>query len=432
MLPGFPMNVAIPFFILLGATFIMLVYHTLLYLQYREKVILKYCFYLLSISLYLLADLYSRIDRPANHLTVAVLLADAFNFITILSYASFLIETIPASKDRYKRLYTIWQFASTACLLYVLFCLIVCLIGTEGFEKAIFILNNIFRTIMIIIGVGASIIIFPLMKGKFLNCIKWGAISYLFFMGLVMIDVLLTSDRRLFGLNPMHYVYLGTFVEVVIFSVAMSYKVKDLYMKVAEVRNRLSRDLHDEIGATLSGVTLMSELVMKKLETGATNGIQNYVERITTESKQMSEKMNDIVWAANPDNDSLEKIIVKIQSYASGICSAKNIMLHFAKPPIRDEHAFSNTARNNLYLISKEAINNAVKYSGATNIWFIFELKGKQFTVSIRDDGNGFEPGSTVAGNGLKNMRARAEEMGAVIRVISGKDKGTAVELSFV
>jgi signal transduction histidine kinase len=432
MFQGFPLNLSIPFLILLGATCIMLAYHVFLYLQYREPVILKYCLYLLAITLYLVANFNTMSKGEPHLLNKRDILDFIFNFLSILSYAAFIIEAVPGSKHKYKKLYAIWRIGAMACVLYIGFCFFVYFAGVSKYESIIIILTSIMRTMLVLFGAGAMVIFFPLMNSRFLNCIKWGALIYLFFMGLVLIALFLTPDEKLFGLNAMHYVYIGTFSEVVIFSIAMSYKVKELILQVSEVRNRLSRDLHDEIGATLSGLTLMSELVKKKAGADLPDVMNGYIDRMTTESKQMSEKLNDIVWATNPGNDSMEKILKKIQSYASAVCTAKNILLHFNKPRLKKEAVFSMLARNNLYLISKEAINNAVKYSGAGNLWFDLQRKEKEFFLLIRDDGKGFESEISSSGNGLKNMKTRAKEMGAVFNLITGIDKGTAIRLSFI
>jgi signal transduction histidine kinase len=431
MFPNFPDSLAIPCFLLLGATFILFVYHLLLYLHYREKIILRYCIYLLAISLYLLADMNLRISGTTTGMTTKLLLSGSFNFMVILAYASFLIEAIPASKMYYPRLYKIWQFASMATIAYISFCLLLCIRGPMGFERIIDIMNNVFRIMFVIIGLVATLALFPLIRDKFQVWIKWGAVSYLFFMGLVMIVVLFRNNEDLLGLSSMHYVYLGTLADIIIFSAAMSYKIKDLMLKVTEERGRLSRDLHDEIGATLSGVTLMSELVKNKLQNGSGENLVGYIERISNESRLLTEKMNDIIWAANPGNDSLEKIILRIQYYAGGICSAKNIRFHHSKPAEINDRALTTTTKNNLYLISKEAINNAVKYSGAGNIWFSVGKNGNHYQVLIRDDGSGFEMNGNANGNGLKNMKIRAEEMGAAIQINSGAGQGTNVELRF-
>ncbi len=431
MYANFPNGLAIPCFLLLGATFIMFVYHLLLYFQYRERIILKYCFYLLAISLYLLADINARIAGEGAQMTSKVLLADSFNFIVILAYASFIIEAIPGSRERYRKLYRIWQLVSGIAGIYILCCFAICIPGPIGYEGILGILNNVFRVVFVIIGIGASIILFPLMNDRFLNWIKWGAVIYLFFMGMVMLTMLATPANILFGLSPMQYVYLGILADIIIFSVAMSFKVKEIFRKVADVRNRLSRDLHDEIGATLSGVTLMSELVRNKLETKTGETIIPFIDRISEATKLMSEKMNDIVWAINPENDSLGKIIFRIQTYAAGICSARNIQLHVERPANSGDESLNLTARNNLYLICKEAINNAVKYSGARNIWVLLQQMGKQYRILIKDDGTGFVPAREVNGNGLKNIKARAAEMKASLDIRSVTGKGTTIELSF-
>jgi signal transduction histidine kinase len=200
--------------------------------------------------------------------------------------------------------------------------------------------------------------------------------------------------------------------------------------KILAMRAKISQDLHDEVGATLSGVTLMSELANEKLKANKSEESKMLMERITGESKDMAEKMNDIVWAINPMNDSMEKVLNKIFNYGNNLCGSKNIKFHFSKQDIKDE-TLNMQMRSNIYLISKEAINNAVKYSGAANISFELSGRKKSYLLKIKDDGKGFDTTTDYSGNGLQNMKARATEIDGRLQIESDINKGTEVILLF-
>ncbi|MGZ8536948.1 MAG: histidine kinase [Flavisolibacter sp.] len=130
-----------------------------------------------------------------------------------------------------------------------------------------------------------------------------------------------------------------------------------------KIRVSISRDIHDEVGATLSGVALFSEIAREKIQQQQGNDAQIYLDHITANSKEMVEKISDIVWTIDPHNDSFERIIVKLQSFAVNLCAGKGIKLHFHiddqvclySPPMQ--------VRKNIYILMKESIYNAVKYS---------------------------------------------------------------------
>jgi two-component system, NarL family, sensor histidine kinase UhpB len=264
-----------------------------------------------------------------------------------------------------------------------------------------------------------------LIRGRFMNLVKWGGIIYLFFM-LLVLAAMAAPGKQLLGLDPMHYVYLGTFVDVIIFSYAMSLKIRESLNKAAEVRQNLSRDLHDEVGATLTGIRVFGQLARDRPETTAAN-----LEKINSYSEEMLNKMSDIVWALNPDNDSMDRMISKLHNYAVSVTSAKDIELEFRVDEHIRKKSMDMQVRKNLYLLSKEAVNNAVKYAGCKKIKFLLEAGARSGTLSIEDDGIGFDRDRENNGNGLRNMQNRAAEINGKLNIESGPGKGTVIQLLF-
>ena len=203
------------------------------------------------------------------------------------------------------------------------------------------------------------------------------------------------------------------------------------FRKIYEVRNKISQDLHDEIGSTLSGVVLFSELAQKKIGQQHTSEADTYLRRITQQSKEMAEKMSDIVWAINPQNDNLKKVITKLQAFTLNICTARNIRVQFEVDQAILSRHMSMQQRKNIYMISKEAINNAVKYSAAHNLFFALQHKGSHFLLTIKDDGSGFDMSNTTKGNGMINMLTRADEMKSELHIESTPGSGTLVSLKW-
>jgi len=147
--------------------------------------------------------------------------------------------------------------------------------------------------------------------------------------------------------------------------------------------------------------------------------------------------MNDIVWAINPRNDSMEKIVQRMESFAKPLLAACGI--HFN--PHYDEAIFSAfldmEKRKNFYLIFKEAINNIVKYSKATEVQVEIKVRNRRLELLVKDNGIGFDTGKmmqdqrqSLSGNGLRNMKMRAAEMKAEIKLTSQPGQGTVVQLT--
>jgi two-component sensor histidine kinase len=199
--------------------------------------------------------------------------------------------------------------------------------------------------------------------------------------------------------------------------------------KVMAVRTKISRDLHDEIGSTLSGIGLMSEIVKEQMENENYKAVKNSVGKISTSSEEILGKMSDIVWAINPQNDTFEKMIKRLKTYATGIAALPGIHLHFDSEKELEQTNLDMQQRNNIYLICKEAINNAIKYSDCNHLHFALRNYDHRFQIDIWDDGKGFDVQQSSDGNGLKNMQSRADEIKAGFSIKSEKDKGTHIKL---
>lgn len=199
--------------------------------------------------------------------------------------------------------------------------------------------------------------------------------------------------------------------------------------EIAEERQRISRDLHDEIGATLSGIAMYGHMVKNSLGNSNTDMAVQSADIIQESATEMVNKLNDIVWLIKPQNESMEALIGRLNIYAAEMCAAKNIVPDIqvtgeaagSVPPLEQ--------RKNIYLICKEAINNAVKYSGATVLTMRFFVEEKWLHISIKDNGQGYNPENIKNGNGLENMQNRARQIGASLDILTAPGNGCAVEL---
>jgi signal transduction histidine kinase len=199
--------------------------------------------------------------------------------------------------------------------------------------------------------------------------------------------------------------------------------------KIHAIRNKISKDLHDDIGSTLSSISI-SSTVAEKMSKEQFPEIISTMSYIGKNSREALENMSDIVWAINPANESLKKLIDRIQIYAYAILAAKNIRLHLDFPESIYSTKLTMQQRKNIYLILREAIQNVAKYSEATTCLVTGNLVNKKINIQVKDDGLGFDEIMTsLGGNGMFNMRQRADELKATFAIQSEKLKGTSLTL---
>ena len=200
-------------------------------------------------------------------------------------------------------------------------------------------------------------------------------------------------------------------------------------LALAEVRRRISSDLHDDIGAALSGFSIYSTAIRNNIMQGNLDEAMDSIDNIGEESRELLERLSDIVWAINPKNDRFDQLVSRLQNYASRICSGKNIDLNFAADTSLAEELLPLETRSNLFLILKEAINNAAKYSCATHMNVSLNRNEQSIIACVEDDGRGFDPNTASGGNGLRNMKQRAALIRASFDLQSTPEVGTRIVL---
>ena len=200
-------------------------------------------------------------------------------------------------------------------------------------------------------------------------------------------------------------------------------------LRLQEVRNRISIDLHDEIGATLSGIGILSAVAKQKM--AATHPAFSLLGRINEDAQTIGNSIDDIVWSVNPKNDELGNVISRMSRNAAEIFDAKGIEYKIDTPETIKEIKLSLEQRRDLYLIYKEAVNNLVKYANCTFVNINMQLKNNMFTLEIIDNGIGFDPKIITGRNGLNNMKTRARKLGGTLSISSELNKGTSIKLSF-
>ncbi len=199
------------------------------------------------------------------------------------------------------------------------------------------------------------------------------------------------------------------------------------------VRARISRDLHDDMGSTLQSISVMSEIARMKSTSDSSQASIPFLEKIGSASREMVDKMNDIVWAVSPQNDDFENIILHMRAYGGELLAGKDITLHFKADSGLNNITLSMERRKSFFLVYKEALNNAYKYSGAKNVNVEITKTNHTLKLVVEDDGVGFnmnEDRLKTGGNGLKNINTRAAEMDGIVSITSAPGQGTRVSLT--
>mgnify|MGYP003823615375 CR=1 FL=1 len=196
-------------------------------------------------------------------------------------------------------------------------------------------------------------------------------------------------------------------------------------------RLRISQDLHDEIGATLSGISMYSHIAKEQIKSQSRDVVLTSLSIMQESAGDMVNKLNDIVWLLNPDKAQLLQLLEKLEEYAGKMTNAKNIQVVTDIPAEISVLELPIEARRNLYLIFKEAINNAVKYSQATTLSILVKALDHTVEFELKDNGIGFDREHVGRGNGLNNMQSRANEIGATLHLDTSPGRGTRLFLTY-
>lgn len=238
--------------------------------------------------------------------------------------------------------------------------------------------------------------------------------------------------------NPYIFIHLGVLLELFFFSLAMSYRNQQHILKrhqaewaLSDVQknhqlelDRISRDLHDEIGSTLSSISILGDSTLQNLPS---NMSQARLATISERARQVMDTMSDIIWSVNSRNDTMANVLQRMKEFAIEILESQGITLHFEADETVQSLNMSMEMRRDFYLVFKEAVNNAAKYSRASEVRVRVSAGNGILSLEVRDNGRGFNPSQVNSGNGLLNMHRRAERMGGKLEIESEAGAGTSV-----
>ena len=210
-------------------------------------------------------------------------------------------------------------------------------------------------------------------------------------------------------------------------------------LEMERIRQRIAADLHDDIGSSLTKIALLSEAARQRAD-GDKEGVHDSLAVINALSNELVETMSDIVWAINPHKDHVSDLAQRMRRFASDIFSARRISFRFDGPGTERDTRLGANARRETFLIFKESINNVVKHASCTEVILDLFVEDGWLTLTVSDDGIGFDPALVKAstgylssqrrgGNGLASMRRRTKELGGHLEIATRDGLGTRVSL---
>ncbi len=200
-------------------------------------------------------------------------------------------------------------------------------------------------------------------------------------------------------------------------------------LAVANLRTRIATDLHDDIGASLSQIAILSEVARRGAD-GAADRNATTLSDIAGISRELVDSMSDIVWAINPEHDRASDLSHRMRRFATDLLGGQGIALGFRSSAPENDPRIGANARRQVYLVFKEAIHNLTRHSGARRADVELSVTHESVVLTVADDGRGFDPAAPFEGNGLSSMRRRAREAGGTLTIASALGEGTRVTLA--
>ena len=228
-------------------------------------------------------------------------------------------------------------------------------------------------------------------------------------------------------LGLMHFIS-GTYVRM---RLEKQRAILEKKQAIQRERNRISRDMHDDLGSGLTMIAILSEVVKKQLS--EPEKAKESLEKIAVSSRDLVDNLQDIIWLLNPKNDTLESLSSYIREYGLKYFEPLSVQLEFDYPEHFSGIHLSDEQRRNMFLTVKESFNNIAKHARCNKIILSIKETASEINLTITDDGMGFDMNSVrLFANGLKNMKDRIEQVDGTYFITSKPGKGTRTEIKFL
>ena len=426
----------------LGCVLIVLIYHLILYFFLRDKLYVYFCTYLVFVILFILSSNYflSKLQLTGLNYENYFLIHEVFAQTMFGSYILYVMQAFGFNKNQH---YLIWKLSRALFSGIILYIVIFPLSYHKNYSDHIFLANRIFLFIM-----GSWLILssFKIKNNPVLKYIQLATIIY--FLLTLASFIVLTFNIMSEGVLPLMLVKLAIIIDLVIFSAALAKRSHEKILAVQEKlhtkqlelqsiehhheikmrglqdkeRQRISMDLHDDLGATLTSIKFITSAAKRNADHHSPFHFNQY-EKIELITNQVLDMIGDIIWSLGNKAISLDTIEKKALNYIYE-CNQTNSINYLVNIPKTELNLNSKTSKY-IWLILKEGINNIHKHSNATMANIEIEINDT-LSISIKDDGIGL-PENITKGNGVKNIETRVKELGGSISIDPKNIKGTAI-----
>lgn len=439
----------LPYVFTFGATIILLAYQTVSYYHYRDSLLRDFCIYLFSQTCYLSLAIWMLLifKKYTEAPQILLITKESLEILTYFFYLIYTTNAIGFDNKKHKLLRTIIRATLAMMLIYLPLQLFV-IYGLETSNSYIFIGIRLLIFSLAVLMFWQS---FKIKNNRILNYIRLATMIY-FFFGLLSFTSMF-FDLQNYHMVPYHFILIGVITDLIIFSIAMSDRIKHLIVDAEqmakdkeielqavqykqeliiqeqkeEYRRNIAMDLHDDIGASLSSILIYSELAQKTILSKPT-ATQNILNNISTLSKEISNKLSDFIWSLKIEKGiAHNNLKQRLLDYQQLLFAELNIACTYDI----DESILTENIHliRNLLLIIKEAMNNIAKYSKAQNVMISLTKTPRKINLLIKDDGIGFDQNASKTGNGLSNMEKRCESVQGNCKITSILGLGTTIEI---
>jgi signal transduction histidine kinase len=394
------------------------------YLVFKEKTYFFYIVYILINVCYFTIVIPSHegsaIHLPTNFTQILSLFPLPLLVISYYMYVQFAIHFLRLKSTDVKSYNWLKLFAKTY---FIFFVISLVLSSFEPHNELIKILKSLILILCMPIGIVSIAIVFIRTKNTISAILCIG--SLFFFIGSVLgflfSSKVLSYPSNVFPFNKwIFYTEMGTMLEAIMFFGSFAYRNKVILdeetesrQKLEFIRNDIAKNLHDEIGSTLTSINILSVVSEQALEKEPAHA-KEMIHQITTQSKSIQQSMSDIVWSIRPENECVENLSSRIREYAAQTLEPLNINATISLDDNIVCQKLPMPYRKEILLICKEAINNVAKHSGASKVSVSLQKNCKTISLVIFD--NGIWKGNN-SGTGTKSMKERAISIGGQLNI---------------
>jgi signal transduction histidine kinase len=420
----------------LGIIFLQLFYIATHYSLFRQKEFLYFIFFSLIISSFCFLRISPHLN-PLKDLKGEDVFTSLYGmlFFAVGFYFNFLRLFLDVDKF-YPKLNKIIIFFEKILFLVGLLILVLGLFSLQYYSMKIFSFFNLivapfFMVTCIYLGTRKRTINRIIIAGTLVMILTGRSLTaYYIFSG----------EQKLSGIN-FQLILFSVIIFFLFLNYGLLYKSKLIYLENIQMevnkqielnnqRSTISADLHDDLGATLSGIHINASLAKNNLYNNIAQSDKSLT-RIIDDLRAITQNMGDIIWALNPDKQNNKSISGQLKDFYFDLMDDQNIHCNYHIDKNIESQIIDIKERKNLLLISKEAINNILKHAHATNIDISLGSEKDQIVLKIQDNGVGMEdPENVFSGNGLKNMKYRAEKIRGTLSIKSEIGKGTTISCS--